>query len=78
MGVVILNYIYPLPTPLFSLRQVRVWVMQTGECKAELREHDHVVECVAWAPESAGPNICAAAGIEVSIHIMYFMIKLIF
>jgi len=44
---------------------VRVWVMQTGECKAELREHDHVVECVAWAPESAVPNICAAAGIEV-------------
>ena len=52
---------------LYSSLQVRVWVMQTGECKAELREHDHVVECVAWAPESAVPNICAAAEIEVSI-----------
>ena len=39
--------------------------MATAECKAELREHDHVVECVAWAPESAFPNICAASGMEV-------------
>ena len=23
------------------------------DCKAELRDHDHVVECVAWAPEAA-------------------------
>lgn len=30
---------------------VRVWVVSTKECKLELREHDHVVECVAWAPE---------------------------
>ena len=39
--------------------------MQTGECKAELRDHDHVVECVAWAPEAATPSISAAAGMEV-------------
>lgn len=44
---------------------VRVWVIATGECKAELRDHDHVVECVAWAPESAVCHINEAAGIEV-------------
>ncbi|KAL3170107.1 hypothetical protein MRX96_015170 [Rhipicephalus microplus] len=32
---------------------VRVRVVGTKECKLELREHDHVVECFAWAPESA-------------------------
>jgi platelet-activating factor acetylhydrolase IB subunit alpha len=44
---------------------VRVWVVATKECKAELREHEHVVECVAWAPESASPNVNEAAGIDV-------------
>nr|XP_026692533.1 lissencephaly-1 homolog [Ciona intestinalis] len=44
---------------------VRVWLTATTECKMELREHDHVVECLSWAPESAAANICAAAGIEV-------------
>lgn len=28
---------------------VRIWVVATRECKMELREHDHVVECIAWA-----------------------------
>ena len=30
-------------------------MLQAGgkDCKAELRDHDHVVECVAWAPEAA-------------------------
>lgn len=32
---------------------IRVWASDTKECKMELREHDHVVECIAWAPESA-------------------------
>ncbi|KAL3170098.1 hypothetical protein MRX96_015165 [Rhipicephalus microplus] len=27
------------------------------ECKLELQEHDHVVECIAWAPESAHPHL---------------------
>ncbi|XP_041348384.1 lissencephaly-1 homolog [Gigantopelta aegis] len=40
---------------------VRVWVVATKECKAELREHKHVVECIAWAPESAQPAISEAA-----------------
>ena len=32
---------------------IRVWSQQTKDCKQELREHDHVVECIAFAPESA-------------------------
>jgi len=32
---------------------VRVWLVNNKECKAELREHDHVVECIAWAPQTA-------------------------
>jgi len=43
---------------------VRVWNVASGECTAELREHDHVVECVAWAPQESYQNICGAAGIE--------------
>lgn len=44
---------------------VRVWVVATKECKAELREHEHVVECISWAPESASPTILEATGSEV-------------
>ncbi|RXN13252.1 lissencephaly-1 -like protein [Labeo rohita] len=43
---------------------VRVWVVATKECKAELREHEHVVECISWAPESAHPTILEATGSE--------------
>lgn len=46
---------------------VRVWVVATKECKAELREHEHVVECISWAPESANPTILEATGSEVRI-----------
>ena len=31
----------------------------------ELREHEHVVECIAWAPESAHPVINEAVSAEV-------------
>ena len=44
---------------------LRVWVVATKDCKAELREHEHVVECLAWAPESAFPAINEAAGTDV-------------
>ena len=44
---------------------VRVWVTASKECKAELREHEHVVECIAWAPDSAHPTILEATGSEV-------------
>ncbi|KAK2181362.1 hypothetical protein NP493_401g00005, partial [Ridgeia piscesae] len=50
---------------------LRVWVVATKECKAELREHEHVVECLAWAPESAVPAINEASGNShqhVSLH----------
>ncbi len=50
-----------------DFQTVRVWVVATRECKAELREHEHVVECVAWAPESAYANIYQGAGNEVSL-----------
>ncbi|MBN3271503.1 LIS1A protein, partial [Polyodon spathula] len=43
---------------------VRVWVVATKECKAELREHEHVVECISWAPESSYPTILEATGSE--------------
>ncbi|CAG0884708.1 unnamed protein product [Darwinula stevensoni] len=36
---------------------VRVWITSTRECKAELREHEHVVECLTWAPESSHKSI---------------------
>ena len=48
-----------------TFQQVRVWNVQTNQCDMELRDHDHVIECVAWAPKTAYENICAAAGIEV-------------
>merc|ERR1719461_2131404 len=40
---------------------VRVWQAGGKDCKAELRDHDHVVECVAWAPEAATQAINEAA-----------------
>lgn len=49
---------------------VRVWVVASKECKAELREHEHVVECISWAPESAHPTILDATGSEVTLGTM--------
>ncbi|CAH1230770.1 PAFAH1B1 [Branchiostoma lanceolatum] len=43
---------------------VRVWVVANKECKAELREHEHVVECIAWAPESCNGHVNEAMGAE--------------
>jgi len=31
--------------------------LPSGECKTELRGHENVIECIAWAPESAGGYI---------------------
>ena len=44
-----------------------VWVVSSGECKTELREHDHVIECVAWVPDTAASFVNEAAGIEVKV-----------
>jgi len=49
----------------------RVWVISTAECKAELREHDHVLECVAWAPDTAVQYIAEAANIDVRMLLAY-------
>ena len=43
---------------------VRVWHGYSKECRAELRAHEHVVEFVAWAPESAANAINEAAGVD--------------
>jgi hypothetical protein len=32
--------------------------------RVELRDHDHVVECVAWAPDSASEAINEAAAMD--------------
>jgi len=61
---------------------VRVWVVATKECKAELREHEHVVECISWAPESSYSTISEATGSEVTFpmllnkHIVRFLTTL--
>ncbi len=44
-----------------------MWAVNTKECKMELREHDHVVECIAWAPETALAAIKEAASAQVNI-----------
>lgn len=44
---------------------VRIWAIDTWEFRAELRSHDHVVECVAWATDAAVPVICEAANIDM-------------
>lgn len=45
---------------------VRIWLMSTKECKLEMREHEHVVECIAWAPESATQAIQEAMAAAAS------------
>lgn len=47
-------------------QSIRVWDLNTKECKTEFREHDHVVECVAWAPENCTPAINEAVLAENS------------
>lgn len=43
---------------------LRVWSVSSKECKMELREHEHVVECLAWAPDSAAPAITEGANMD--------------
>lgn len=40
---------------------VRVWSATTKDTKMDLRDHDHVVECISWAPEAATAAINEAA-----------------
>ncbi len=32
-------------------------IVSNGELKQVLKDHDHTVECIAWAPESATPFV---------------------
>ncbi|CAN0556536.1 unnamed protein product, partial [Ectocarpus sp. 12 AP-2014] len=41
---------------------VKVWSVHSGQCLHDLREHTHVVESVAFAPESAERTLATAAG----------------
>ncbi|TPX66047.1 hypothetical protein SpCBS45565_g04723 [Spizellomyces sp. 'palustris'] len=43
---------------------IRIWDFGSGECKSELRGHEHVVECIAFAPTTAFPNIRELAGFQ--------------
>lgn len=43
---------------------IRVWLTNSKDCKVELRDHDHTVECIAWAPENSASAINEAAGAD--------------
>uniref|UniRef100_A0A2K5YVA5 PAC1-like LisH-like dimerisation domain-containing protein n=1 Tax=Mandrillus leucophaeus TaxID=9568 RepID=A0A2K5YVA5_MANLE len=43
---------------------VCIWVIATKQCKAELQEHEHVVERISWAPGSSYSSISEATGSE--------------
>ncbi|XP_067629095.1 lissencephaly-1 homolog isoform X5 [Eurosta solidaginis] len=43
---------------------IRVWLTSTKDCKVELRDHDHTVECIAWAPETATSFINEGTGVD--------------
>lgn len=40
---------------------IRIWIASGKDTKCELRDHDHVVECIAWAPEISHAAINEAA-----------------
>ena len=61
-----------LKVAVFFLQTIRIWVASTKECKAELRGHDHVVECINWAPDVALPHVAEACGIEVSMWLCIY------
>lgn len=44
------------------VQSIRVWHVATRECKLELHEHEHVVECIAWAPAAAHEAITSQSG----------------
>lgn len=47
-------------------QSIIIWALQSKSVKATLREHEHVVECVEWAPDTAlapirteGESLCS-------------------
>lgn len=45
----------------------RIWEFANGETKIELRGHEHVVECAAFAPLAAYAPIRELTGLTVSL-----------
>ncbi|KXJ08864.1 Lissencephaly-1-like, partial [Exaiptasia diaphana] len=43
---------------------IRVWIVASKECKCDFHDHEHVIEDINWAPESAHHVINEAAGME--------------
>ncbi|XP_069964985.1 lissencephaly-1 homolog isoform X3 [Bactrocera oleae] len=43
---------------------IRIWQTSTKDCKAELRDHDHTVECIAWAPDLSTTAINEGTGVD--------------
>ena len=41
----------------------------------DLREHDNVVECIEWAPESAIPHIVKAANLDANAKAGPFLVS---
>lgn len=42
-------------------------ILGTSEAKTILKDHDHTVECIAWAPEASFAAVCESAGNDVSV-----------
>lgn len=67
---------YPLHASLITSyfeQTILVWnanvgdhIIGSAEHRTILKDHDHTVECISWAPESAFSSICEAAGSDVS------------
>ncbi|XP_054977098.1 platelet-activating factor acetylhydrolase IB subunit beta-like [Sorex araneus] len=45
---------------------VRIWDANSMQCRNELREHEHVVECISWVPINAHSSILEATGVETN------------
>jgi hypothetical protein len=52
---------------LFVHQTCRIWDAQTGECKSELRGHEHIIEVAVFAPIYAYAAIRELAGVTVRI-----------
>lgn len=46
---------------VFRCLSPKVWNVQAGHCLHDLREHTHVVEAIAFAPESANRSIATTS-----------------
>ena len=49
-------------------------MIATKECKTELNDHDHVVECISWASENSHTIINESVGNAVSMRFLLVLI----